>query len=372
MPSALHLVNLHSSNVGNGALMLGAERVLREDWGEAWNFDRIAWDDFTFGRTPWDASFVDACNRRDLLLVNGAVTFNGRAYLKNTGSRLDLPLPLWRDIRVPILCYGLSHRHWSGAEYHHLNALKTWLQEMEARPRFVLGLRNDGTLEWLRKLTGLPLSRAVEIVDPAMFVPIADTPAPMDEAPHVILALNDEDSGARYTSPENRRAFLAALASVLVAVLEPRGLRLKLALHYFDDFRSAADLIDSLPPAFAHQRVSTFGPVAGTDAPAFYAHYPRARAIIAMRVHSMSPALGLGCPVLTLTTQPRLERFLANLGLAHVALSADAVSTDPLQLTRRFESLLDVPAHPANGLDLAQLRQRVRKANLNLKETLGL
>jgi hypothetical protein len=371
MATALHLVNLHSSNVGNGALMLGTERLLREDWGAAWNFDRIAWDDFTFGRTPWDAAFVDAANQRDLLLINGAVTFNGRAYLKHTGSRLDLPLTLWRDIRVPILCYGLSHRHWPGSTYHNLDALKAWLTEMEARPNFILGLRNDGTLAWLRNLTGLPLTRAVEIVDPAMFVTIADTPLP-DEEPHVILALNDEDAGARYSSPEQRKSFLSDLATVLVSSLKHHNLRLKIALHYFDDFRATADLIDSLPPIFAHQRVSTIGPVAGTDASAFYAHYPRARAVIAMRVHSMSPALGLGCPVLTLTTQPRLEKFLADIGAAHVALPAETVIADPVAFTFRLESLLAAPGTPVNNLDLAQLRHRVRKTNLHLKEALAL
>ena len=371
MATALHLVNLHSSNVGNGALMLGTERLLREDWGAAWNFDRIAWDDFTFGRTPWDAAFVDAANQRDLLLINGAVTFNGRAYLKHTGSRLDLPLPLWRDIRVPILCYGLSHRHWPGSTYHNLDALQTWLTEMEARPNFILGLRNDGTLEWLRNLTGLPLTRAIEIVDPAMFVPIANTLLP-DEEPHVILALNDEDSTSRFPTPEHRSAFLTDLAALLSILLEQRNLRLKIALHYFDDFRATADLIDKLTPVFAHQRVSTFGPVAGTDASAFYAHYPRARAVIAMRVHSMSPALGLGCPVLTLATQPRLENFLADIGVPHVALSAEAVSADPVAFKSRLEALLDAPGNPVNGLDFAQLRQRVRKTNLHLKEALAL
>jgi polysaccharide pyruvyl transferase WcaK-like protein len=205
-----------------------------------------------------------------------------------------------------------------------------------------------------------------------MFVPAADEPADPVEPPHVILALNDEDAAQRFPEPGQRTAFLKALADELVKVLQRRELHLKLALHYFDDFRAAADFIDLLPPAFAHQRVSTFGPVPGVEAPAFYARYRHARAIIAMRVHSMSPALGLGCPTLALTTQARMREFLQELGLKDWGLAVDGPSGWAGEFARRLEDLLDHPARQAAALNLALLRQSVHKTNLALKETLGL
>jgi polysaccharide pyruvyl transferase WcaK-like protein len=164
---------------------------------------------------------------------------------------------------------------------------------------------------------------------------------------------------------------LRVLSDELVEVLRTRDLDLKLALHYFDDFRAAADFIDLLPPAFAHQRVSTFGPVRGLDAAFFYATYRSARAVVAMRVHSMSPALGLGCPTLPLTTQARMQRFLEDIGLGDAGLAADNIAALHRTFSKRLSGLLDRPGAQAAALNLAGLRQRVRKSNLALKETLG-
>ena len=74
----LHLANSHSTNLGNGALILGTERVLGEDLGEdlgrpvAWT--REPWDDYTFDLRTFDRAFVDRVNREtDGLIVGGAV-----------------------------------------------------------------------------------------------------------------------------------------------------------------------------------------------------------------------------------------------------------------------------------------------------------
>ena len=91
----IHLANTNSTNVGNGALIWGLERVFAEDLPQA-RLTRAAWDDYTFEKLAFDRAFVEMVNRSDGLIVNGAVAINGRAYLRNAGFRLDLPLALWR------------------------------------------------------------------------------------------------------------------------------------------------------------------------------------------------------------------------------------------------------------------------------------
>lgn len=88
----IHLANYGSTNIGNGALIQGTERVVSEDFPCDIEWIPAAWDDYTFGHSTFDQQFVDLVNTHDGLWVNGAVALNGREYLRHTGSRLDLPV----------------------------------------------------------------------------------------------------------------------------------------------------------------------------------------------------------------------------------------------------------------------------------------
>src|SRR5262249_26349288 len=192
----LHLANHGSRNVGNGALILGLERVLREDFRREPLFEPEPWDEYSLGRRRFDESFVDRVNRDcDALLVCAAVTFDARPPYASTGLPFTLPLALWPPIRRPVVFYGLSHRDWRHpGNYNHLDRLRATVQAMVEAPNVLFGVRNDGTKRWLASLTGIESERILEVPDPAVYVPVADTSHPEleDGKTNVVLALNDE------------------------------------------------------------------------------------------------------------------------------------------------------------------------------------
>jgi len=91
----IHLANLNSTNIGNGALIYGLERIVNEDFPVKINWHREPWDDYTFEFKDFDQSFVDLVNMSDGLFVGGAVAIHGRRYVRNAGMRFDLPAHLW-------------------------------------------------------------------------------------------------------------------------------------------------------------------------------------------------------------------------------------------------------------------------------------
>ena len=54
----LHLANYGSTNIGNGALIQGTERVVNEDFTHDIEWNPLAWDDYTFGKKSFDEQFV--------------------------------------------------------------------------------------------------------------------------------------------------------------------------------------------------------------------------------------------------------------------------------------------------------------------------
>lgn len=357
----IHLANFHSTNIGNGALASGLESTLEEDVSFPVQWQREAWDDYTFRKLDFDAAFVDKVNASGGLVVGGAVTFNGRDYNDRTGTRFELPFELWDSIRKPVVFYGLSYRHWPGQTYHHADKLKKTIERILASNNMVLALRNDGTKQWLKGITGIDSEDILEVPDSAVFVQAAASEYPeiVDGVRNVIVSFNDEDATHRYAgSGHTREAVVESIVSVLEKLAERFPLNIILCPHYFDDFRMMSAFIERIKPRLAHQNMVATGLCRVKDTSYFYGRYMKADLAISMRVHSMSPCIGLGVPMVALTTQDRMSDFIARLGLQGQAVDA----FDANAATQLYNKALHTLEHGAD------VRQAFARARASLRE----
>lgn len=362
----LHLANHHSTNIGNGALVSGTERVLREDFATPPSFSEEAWDDYNFApEKRFDRTFVDRVNAHDALLVGAAIAINGRRYLGNAGMRLDLPLELWPGIKRPVVFYGISYRCWPYQRYYHLDKFKAVVAYLLAAPNVLLSLRNDGTKAWLESTLGYRLDGIEEIPDPGLYVETESASHPQLDPgrKNIVIALNNEDEVFRFGGAPRelawrlvgghveeatlvrlwrwmpdwrarRRRFVKRLAAAIERISAQWDANFILCPHYLDDFKIIGELFDVLAPKVAHQNVVSFGLLKVPHSAYFYDLYAKADLAISMRVHSMSPSIGVGTPMIALSTQPRLDVFMRDLGLGDHLLD----TFDP-DLTERLSGL---------------------------------
>ena len=362
----LHLANHHSTNIGNGALISGTERVLREDFATSIKFENEPWDDYNFVPDKrFNRSFVERVNAHDALLVGAAIAINGRRYLSNAGMRLDLPVSLWPEIRRPVVFYGISYRCWPYQRYYHLDKFKELMEYLLSAPNVLFSLRNDGTKLWLERTLGYPLVGIEEIPDPALFVETESGFHPQLAAgkKNIIVALNNEDEVFRFggaarelvwrllgkhveeatlvklwqSVPDwraRRRRLVKRLAAAIEKISAQWDANFILCPHYLDDFKIIGELFDELPPKVAHQNTVSFGLLKVPHSAHFYDLYAKADLAISMRVHSMSPSIGVGTPMIALSTQPRLDVFMNDAGLGRHLLN----TFDP-DLTEKLASL---------------------------------
>ncbi|MEQ8247497.1 MAG: polysaccharide pyruvyl transferase family protein [Alphaproteobacteria bacterium] len=373
----LHLANSLSTNIGNGALILGTERVLDEDLGPI-EWLREPWDDYTFERRKFDDTFVEKVNATDGLLVGAAVAINGRPYLANGGMRLDLPPPLWAKVRKPIIVYGISYRHWPGQPFHHLEKLRETVRVLLDRPDCFFSVRNDGTKQWLEELLGISDERIREVPDPAIYVPKSQVEAAELEPgrPNIIFAPNGEDSdlrfGSRGNASEYRQRILGAVARVLTSVVERTNANIILVPHYLDDYGMISELWPMLPPRIAHQNTVSTGLRRIGSTEEFYGLYAGADVAISMRVHSMSPSIGLGVPMVPLVTQDRMRAFLSRASLEDFVV--DAFSDDlEEQLLSLTLGCLEKPDFVRGHFKrtMTRFREESRESHQQIRKTLG-
>ncbi len=347
----IHLANFNSTNIGNGALINGLESAMEEDLPRSIEWLREPWDDYTFKLLDFDQDFVDKVNQSDGLIVGGAVTFNGRDYNNRTGTRFELPFELWPKLIKPVVFYGLSYRHWQGQTYHHLERFTETINRIVASDTMLLTLRNDGTREWLKAVTGIESEKILEVPDPALFVQPGDGEYVelRDGVPNIMVSFNDEDAIHRF----DERYLVSGKVSLsrdhvvdqLVTALglladEYPTANFILVPHYFDDYRMMSDFLDRIPPKLAHQRMVSTGLCRVKGTAEFYGRYTHADLAISMRVHSMSPCIGLGTPMVAFTTQNRMTDFMDNIGLNDLYVNAFGMESG-VELFKRAKSVLD-------------------------------
>ena len=389
----LHLANHGGKNIGNAALVLGLERVLREDLPFDVSFEPEPWDLYSRGVRRFDERFVERVNECDALLVGGAVAFDGRPGFVNTGFRFDLPLTLLERIAKPIVFYGLSYRSSLRPEYHHRDALRRALETLLASERVLFSVRNDGTKQWLRHLVGIDDARLVEVPDAGLYVPTESVVHPelADGRTNVIFAGNVEHERLRFggrPGPERRfgvrlsdkrrfvvggrprawrqaqQAFVARLAAAFEGLAVDRDLNLVLCAHEPADLHLALDLFGRFSDELKNRTV-----FAGTGLPnrhgaTFYDLYAKSDLAVSMRIHSMNPAVGLATPVVPLVSSDRMRVFMRDAGLEDLCVEV----LDPTLIDRLCEhahAALELPddARARLAAATAALRERTRVFN---------
>lgn len=373
----LHLANHRSTNIGNGAIVLGTERVLREDIGKDLSFFPEPWDDYTLFDTPkFDASFVDRINRDyDALLVGAAVAFNARKRFIHSGMRLDLPLELWPKIVKPVCFYGVSHRVWPGQRVYHLERFKAVMEHLLNDPKVLFTVRNDDTRQWLEGALGRRLDDVDAVPDPTLYVPVKDHwhPQLAQGKANIIISLNNEDDVYRYGGagrelawnllgafvdentllsawrhipgwPARRVGFLRRFARVVDALARERDIHVILAPHTFDDLPIIHEFLSHCSPRVGFQLAVAAEVLEAGQASYFYDLYAKADLCLSMRVHSLTPAIGLGVPCVALSSQSRVSSFMQDAGLSEFAVDVFSPEFEDKTLALARRCLDDGPA----------------------------
>jgi len=392
----LHLANHSSTNIGNGALISGLERTLREDFTAPLRYVHEPWDDYTIPDAPkrFDQRFVELCGNKDFVIVGAAVTLVGSPKHSQAGMRFDLPLELWDRIECPLIFYGLSYRTWPTQTYHHKDKLRAGIQYALENERCLFSVRNDGTRAWLSRLLDIDCSGIHEVPDPALFVETDAQAVPWQLAHgrlNIAVSLNDEDREQRFMANpptlgqrlaarlhpsravrrrmrlagDKRRTFVQCMAVVLDGLAQRHPLQIILCPHHHEDFRMIADFFERCSSRLKHQIAVVNGLPKATYAPQFYNFYRNVDLTLAMRVHSMTPSIGLQTPTLALCSQPRMFDFMEDAGLGAYAL--DIFAEDFAErLSDSCEGIIADPNRAREDMRRATVAMRQRTRDFNM------
>jgi polysaccharide pyruvyl transferase WcaK-like protein len=334
------LANTKSPNPGNWALNEGTKNLIKKKFGNKVKFVQISWDDITFSDSKFDNSFFKLVNSCDLLWVVGAVMFNDRSEHTNGGSRFNLNIAELQQIVKPVVLGGVSYRSWQPIK-HNIKALKDSVEYLNLSNNCLLGVRNDGTKNWLKEMLGNQHLNLSEFPDPGFFS--LDKFKKISHSKFrrgMIISLNNEDADPRYKDGRSLDYLIEAVRKVCIEFWSKYNEPIGLAPHSFEDYELLIKLAEKFPKKYLHQSVYILPLLSGINAKNFYKFYTNPRFVIASRVHAMSPSIGFGNKTLVLSSQARMIEYLKELEISDISVDINDCEADSGIVVDKFNHLL--------------------------------
>ena len=132
---------------------------------------------------------------------------------------------------------------------------------------------------------------------------------------NIIISLNDEDRKFRFKPYTKRELLIKNFASIIDFVVKKYDANIILVPHYFDDYKVIGELIEYVKPHIGHRNITATGLGGIDDGQYFYGLYKKVDLSISMRVHSLSPCIGMGVPLIAVSTQNRISNFMKTIDL---------------------------------------------------------
>ncbi|MDM7831995.1 glycosyltransferase [Cellulomonas edaphi] len=258
----------------------------------------------------FDDAAVDAVNQTSGLLVGGGGLFlPDTAPNGNSGWQWNVPDASLDRLTVPLALVAVGYNLFPGQEFQG-SRFRDSLTRVVERAQFV-GLRNRGSIEKVRALLPAELAERVSYLPcPTTVLGLlpgtAYTDPADDAAERDVVYLNVAYDRSALRFKDEYAAFLAQIDAFV------RGLagvaRVRIAAHTIPDERIAVDLFREHGTRVGVDSFFRLGIAETTRL------YREAALVVGMRGHAGMIPFGLGTPIVSLVSHPKLRYFLEDIG----------------------------------------------------------
>lgn len=299
--------------------------------------------------TAFDASFAEAANKADLVVIGGGNYFEMWVESSPTGTSISIDNDVLSKIKTPIFFNALGVDEGQGVTETTLQKFRSFLERLLASDQYLVSVRNDGARATLVKYASdLALDRIVALPDGGFFAgyPAAKTKKGRAGTTLAINLAGDMlDRRFPGGSLHNYDSFLSEMSDSLQRIDRSiPGVRLVLVPHVFADLAVCAELLARLPDRLRRERVRVSaydnGPAA---AQAAFAEYADADVAVAMRFHANVVPIGAGVPTIGLYCYDQIPHLYRELDLTTCMIDVRAPGFGA-RLADRIEDVIADPA----------------------------
>ncbi|PRZ06537.1 polysaccharide pyruvyl transferase [Isoptericola sp. CG 20/1183] len=308
----------------------------------------------------FDEERLELTNAQRALVVGGGGLFlpdtspNG-----NSGWQWNVPRAMLERIEVPVAAYAVGFNLFKGQTFHG-DLFRSNLEAFAEQVQF-LGLRNHGSVGRVREMLPPRLQDKVRFVPcPTTVLQRTRTGLPPAEAGtgRVLVNAAYDRSSRRFGG--GYESFLAGMES-FIAQLSASGAEVRFASHLPGDERFVRDIAAQHGRELPVDRLNLMSPEEG------FAYYRRASLVVGMRGHASMIPFGLGTPILSIVSHPKMRYFLEDIGRPEWAFDVDRPDLGNALTVRARDVLQHEQRYRADVADLqAMLHEPIEQAAVDL------
>ena len=231
-----------------------------------------------------------------------------------SGTSLDLDPRFLESLGKPVFFNALGVDDGRGIERHAGQNFGVLLEHLLADPRYLVSVRNDGSLGTLSNHFGVSAGSVLESPDHGFFAPdfVANGGAPIS-GPYIAVSLAQDMPNFRFRGGFTSDGLIAQIAESIEALVEETDLSFALVPHIYSDLDIYAGLLRALSDKTRREKmiVMPLQTTQNTDHSAVDT-YRNANLSWTMRFHASALAIGAGVPTIGLLSYPKVRSIFAD------------------------------------------------------------
>lgn len=285
------------------------------------------WNELKFNE-----DFVNYANKFDLIIFGGGGFFELKWDYSSTGTTIDVTNDILNKIKPPIIFNCIGTTMSKGATESTINKFKNFMDYCIRSNKILFTVRNDGSLDLIKKLYGNEYGeKVIKVPDGGFFV-----------KPHKYIHYefnkNDKFIAINIAAdmPEirfdgkgkhiNKEEFINKFAQYINETLERyKELKIIFIPHIFKDYELISEVSKKINDRLLRTRITCAPCLNGSITDGLYNFdiYKNAILAVGMRYHANVCSIGMGIPTIGICTIDPHFKLYEDIGLSHRCIKAN-------------------------------------------------
>ena len=314
-------------NIGDNANHCGSRLLMRENLqGYELDFTELEIREFFWKERKFDDSFATLANDYDLVVIGGGNYFELWVDSSCNGTTVDIPIDLLKKINPPIVFYALGLDPAQGVTEERISKFKTWLDYVLDQEKYVVSVRNDGSMEAANELLGEKYaSRMHHVPDGGFFTQVGDFFHPEIPENKTVIGLNlagdmlDVRFNDAIDGNISDEDFLTTLGDTLSKMLYAHPeIHLVFFCHIYKDLAFTSRFLHKMSDPLCRKRVTVAPYLHGEGSQEYiFDAYSKCDLIMGNRFHTNVCAIGLNVPTVGFVNYRQIQKLYEELNIIH-------------------------------------------------------
>jgi polysaccharide pyruvyl transferase WcaK-like protein len=325
----LHIASF-TGNVGDNANHNGTRKTLNENTDFEYEYTeneiRRYYQNYTKeDALAFDDEFIQQANDHDLVIIGSGNFFELWIETSATGTTIDIEPDRVKEIKTPIVFYGLGCDPYKGVPDNNAEKFQNFLDIILEADQCLVSVRNDGSLSHIEDYFGNEYAKKIKKVpDGGFFTQVEDHYHPELDTEGPLIAINIAKDMADLRFPSSNPnshtydSFITEFSNLVDRILSTvPDAQIIFIPHIYSDLDAISDILNQIEDMNRRSRVTTAPYLNGEGAEKYiFDTYRKANIAVGMRFHTNVCSIGQQTPSIGLVSYPKVADLYEDLDIA--------------------------------------------------------